>query len=384
MKKRALVPVLLAVGLPTFAAAQDYTDYSSDTTGDRWYVTPEIGAIVPDHKRGVVDDDYLYGIALGRELGPFFNIEINGTATRLNNNRARFGFFPGHVSIYGAALDLQGILFRGNIIAPYGVVGVGLTRDVYASPLGDRTNFSPELGVGAYINLWNAPDGTAGFALRPEIKARWDNAPGNGPSYVPFGRANSFVDYLFTVGFQFSFGGYPVSHRAAETYEAPPPPAPVVQAPPPPPPPAPAAPSVLPQTGSVTLTGVTFAHDRAELTATSHDVLDEMATGLKEHPGLKVEIQGHTDSTGSAAYNQQLSQRRADAVREYLIEQGVSPTQVVAKGYGETMPVDTNSTAAGRAHNRRVVAKVLENPDAVAVKGEGETETHLATPATPQ
>lgn len=398
--KRALLASLLALGIPALAVAGDEADqgyYSSSSSSeyyehgywDRWYVTPYIGAFIPDHKRGLVDDDYLYGFAIGKELGPFLNLELNANATRLNN-RPGFGPFGrvsafgpfgpvggGHIGIYDVALDALGILNRGGVIAPYGVLGVGLIRDVYSSPGGDATHVAPELGIGAYINLWENNDGTQGFSLRPEIKARWDN-PGGGIQYFN----HDFVDYIAELGFQFSFGGTaPERHPA--TYEAPPAPPPVVQAPPPPPAPAPApAPSVLPAHGSVTLTGVTFAHNKATLTTTSHELLDEMARGLRENPGLKIEIQGHTDSTGAAAYNEQLSQRRADAVREYLIEHGVSPSQVVARGYGESEPVASNATAAGRAANRRVVAKVLSNPNDVAIKGEG--ETHLATPAVPR
>lgn len=356
---------------------------------DRWYVTPFIGAIIPDHKRGLVDDDYLYGFAIGKELGPFLNLELNASWSHLNN---RPGFAPfgrvnpfgpfggygggGHLGLFDISLDALGILNRGGFFAPYGVLGVGLIRDVYSSPFGDATHFAPELGIGAYVNLWENNDGTQGFSLRPEIKARWDN-PGGGIQY--FNR--DFVDYVATLGFQFSFGGTPPEHHEETYYRAPPPP--VTQAPPPPPAPAPApAPSVLPAHGQVTLTGVTFAHNSARLTSTSDAVLDEMATGLIANPGLKIEIQGHTDSTGSAAYNQRLSQRRADAVREYLIDHGVNADQVVARGYGESEPIESNSTAAGRAANRRVVAKVLSNPSNVAIKGEG--ATHLATPAVPE
>jgi outer membrane protein OmpA-like peptidoglycan-associated protein len=72
------------------------------------------------------------------------------------------------------------------------------------------------------------------------------------------------------------------------------------------------------------------------------------------HPGLKLEVEGHTDSVGSDEYNMQLSEKRAEAVREYLISQGISDANVTAKGFGKTMPVASNDTAAGRQQNRRV------------------------------
>jgi OOP family OmpA-OmpF porin len=100
-------------------------------------------------------------------------------------------------------------------------------------------------------------------------------------------------------------------------------------------------------------------------------VLDPVASNLKKYPGLEIELQGHTDSVGADPYNVRLSQRRADSVREYLLAQGVSASQVVALGYGETQPISDNATADGRAQNRRVVMKVLRNPGSVDVKGEG-------------
>jgi len=93
-----------------------------------------------------------------------------------------------------------------------------------------------------------------------------------------------------------------------------------------------------------------------------------VAADQVKYPKLRIEVQGHTDSTGSERYNLQLSQRRAEAVREYLIAQGVAPGQVEARGYGEMQPIADNSTAEGRARNRRVVMRVLENPGHVEVE----------------
>ena len=96
--------------------------------------------------------------------------------------------------------------------------------------------------------------------------------------------------------------------------------------------------------------------------------------GLKQHPRLKVEVQGYTDSTGSVAYNMRLSRRRAEAVRGFLIGDGVDPAQMRARGYGPHDPVASNRTAEGRALNRRVVLEVLSNPNSVRVKGQGSTD----------
>jgi OOP family OmpA-OmpF porin len=124
----------------------------------------------------------------------------------------------------------------------------------------------------------------------------------------------------------------------------------------------------------VVLEGVTFETNSAVLTASSRPVLDNVAKGLKEHHRLKVELQGHTDSTGSAVYNMGLSQRRADAVRDYLVSQDVPAEQLTAKGYGKTVPVASNATGQGRAQNRRVVMHVLENPGEVTIHKEGQAQ----------
>ncbi len=108
---------------------------------------------------------------------------------------------------------------------------------------------------------------------------------------------------------------------------------------------------------------VTFAVDSADLNASSLASLDTLATvmvaALEIDPTLRLSIAGHTDSVRSAAYNQTLSEARAASVRDYLISKGVAPDALVAVGYGETQPVATNDTEAGRAANRRVDITIL-------------------------
>jgi OOP family OmpA-OmpF porin len=105
---------------------------------------------------------------------------------------------------------------------------------------------------------------------------------------------------------------------------------------------------------------IRFASGKAELTAGSTPVLKEIADALRANPDLRVEIQGHTDSAGSVALNEGLSQQRADAVRDYLIDQGIAPERMTAKGYGPHRPIADNNTADGRAQNRRVELKPLK------------------------
>lgn len=111
---------------------------------------------------------------------------------------------------------------------------------------------------------------------------------------------------------------------------------------------------------SLILEGVNFVTDSAELTAESRTRLDRVAASLRDWPDVKVEVGGHTDSVADPAYNMDLSQRRAESVRQYLIDKGISPSRLTAKGYGETRPIATNDTAEGRAKNRRVELTKLD------------------------
>lgn len=106
--------------------------------------------------------------------------------------------------------------------------------------------------------------------------------------------------------------------------------------------------------GKLVLEGVNFDHDQATLKADATTILDQAAESLKQWGDIKVEVAGHTDNRGSDAYNMALSQRRADAVRSYLIGKGVAADRLTARGYGEANPVADNVSDAGRHKNRRV------------------------------
>jgi len=89
--------------------------------------------------------------------------------------------------------------------------------------------------------------------------------------------------------------------------------------------------------------------------------LDQLADSLNRYPDTDVVVKGHTDGSGTESYNQTLSEQRADAVRRYLIGKGVSPARISSLGFGESMPLATNSTPEGRQQNRRVEIEVRPN-----------------------
>ena len=106
---------------------------------------------------------------------------------------------------------------------------------------------------------------------------------------------------------------------------------------------------------------ILFGFDRSDLNASAEDNLDKLVNILKEYPDTNIEVQGHTDSKGTEAYNQGLSERRANAVATYLRNRGINSSRITTKGYGETAPVAGNDTEEGRAQNRRVNFLITAN-----------------------
>jgi outer membrane protein OmpA-like peptidoglycan-associated protein len=124
--------------------------------------------------------------------------------------------------------------------------------------------------------------------------------------------------------------------------------------------PGPASTGGCPQTQQITragliLKGVYFQAGKAVIPPATYSALDSVVTSLKEWPEVNIEIQGHTDITGSVETNRRLSQQRAEAVRQYLIDRGIDGSRLTAVGYGSDVPVADNKTAAGRAKNRRAI-----------------------------
>jgi outer membrane protein OmpA-like peptidoglycan-associated protein len=106
--------------------------------------------------------------------------------------------------------------------------------------------------------------------------------------------------------------------------------------------------------GQQILQGLDFERGKADIRFESYYILDRLAKSLREYPEIEIEIRGYTDSMGKTNTNIQLSQRRAEAVRRYLLNQGIDPSRIRAMGFGPSNPIGDNRTAAGRALNRRM------------------------------
>ena len=349
---------------------------AADETG-KWYVTPQGGYLWSDSDRHV-DDDYYYGLGIGKHLSPEWSLELNAIDGDYDTDLG-----GGELGITAYSLDALRVFRRASRVSPFLSIGVGYIRD-NIDPGPTEESWLGQAGAGLLIDVAQNAAETFVFQLRPEVKARWD--------FINVGNIDHFVDYSAGLGFQFAFG----SPRHMPAPKPAPAPAAAPEPPPPPPPPPPqdsdhdgvldpqdqcpdtprgvAVDAVgCPRKDAVTLKGVGFEYNSATLIGDSRPVLDEVAADLKKHPRLKVELQGHTDSKGSDQYNLKLSQRRADAVRDYLLNQGILSNQLSAKGYGEARPKASNDNDAGRAENRRVDMQVLENPGDVEVKTEEAT-----------
>ena len=246
-------------------------------------------------------------------------------------------------SQYGISLDLRRhFLSEGRGWNPYVLAGLGYQRseeefDAFPSPNSpgrrEDGNFAAKVGVGLQTTL----EKRVGVRAELAYRADFDDTSVAAPNESWFG------DVLASVGVVIPLGPAPVAAVA------PPPPAP---APTPAPPPAPAP-------ITIDLNGVNFDFDKSTLRPDALAILGEATEILKRYPDLRVEVAGHTDSVGTAAYNQGLSERRAKAVYDYLTSNGIDSSRLAGPvGYGLTRPIDTNETKEGRARNRRTELNV--------------------------
>lgn len=226
----------------------------------------------------------------------------------------------------------------------------GLAGPKFALPIGNAELYAIGQG-GIFTGL--APhasitDTSAGFSAGGGI-----NAPiMKNVSLGLFGRFNRLYQRVHGDGdVKYITAGLGLQYSFKPEEAPPPPPAPVAK-------PAPPAP---PAKRKLVLRGVNFDFDKSNIRADARPVLDEAVRVLKEEGGIAVIAEGHTDSKGTDTYNQALSVRRANAVREYLVKGGVAASRIKVEGLGESRPVASNETADGRAQNRRVELRVVND-----------------------
>jgi OOP family OmpA-OmpF porin len=359
MKRNTLFAlVALALGGTSVAQAQDFGS---------WYVAPRIGVAVPDSDRDTKSGAF-FGIGVGVWYNPNFSIDFEYGID--NHDYKSSSVRDGH-QWESVQLDVAGRWYFGEMGSgwrPYFMAGIGALRHkAYSGETLHSFGFARSGGwdpmVTAGVGVQYAMSDK--LAFRGEIAARYDHDNNSYNSVVSdaFGitppRRSGFTDGLVTIGLTYSFGGHAavVEEKRTETVATTPPPAPVREAP-------------APTKVTIDLRGVEFKFDHPRVgeklepslkapTAESIAILDQAIDTLKRNPEVRVEVDGHTDSKGTDAYNQKLSERRAKGVYDYLIAHGIDASRLDGpKGFGESQPIDTNDTAEGRQRNRRTELKV--------------------------
>jgi OOP family OmpA-OmpF porin len=354
--------LLLAVAAASLAAGAA-THAASSASG--WYLSPEALGVAPDN---VFDSKTGAGwrVAAGKALSERWDAELAYSQTQHNPNASSKS---GKLTLNDAELNFKRIIDRDQRVSPFIEMGVGLVSSKFPTT-GKYTAVGGKFGAGALVTLGNV----ASSPLRLVADA--------GLRFDPVRARATAVDPYVGLGLRYTFG------RAAAPAPVVAPPAPPAATPPPPPPPPPAAaprptPPPVADTDSdrdgvvdrldrcpdtplgdkVDSNGcsltmnlhINFDHNSAVIKPAAAQELDRFVAFLKDVPSAKGELQGHTDSTGTAAYNLKLSQRRADAALKYVTSRGIAASRVTIKGYGQTKPIADNKTAQGREQNRRVV-----------------------------
>ncbi|WAC64792.1 OmpA family protein [Pseudoxanthomonas sp. SL93] len=356
MNKKLLCAALLGgLSLANQAMAQEFDD--------RWYLTGSAGFNMQDNDRTTRNAPFV-GLGLGKFISPNWSLdgELNYQNPKFDDNQDL------NWSQYGISLDLRRhFISEGRGWNPYILAGLGYQRaeeeyDAFPNPdsPGSREdgNLAAKVGVGIQTTLEKRVGVRAEIAYRADFDDQSFAAPDE----------SWFGDVLASVGVVIPLGPAPTAAVA------------------PPPPVAPTCadgdddgdgvnncddkcpgsqagqtigPDGCPVPVSIDLKGVNFDFDKATLRPDAVTILSEATEILKRYPDLKVEVAGHTDSVGTDAYNQGLSERRAKTVYDYLTSNGVDASRLVGPvGYGESRPLDTNDTAEGRARNRRTELNV--------------------------
>ncbi len=340
------------------------TASAEDMFRGAWYAVPGVSYMNTDSD---LDADNGAGgfISIGKELSPSWDLQ-----GRLGYNRA-----DEDTNIAGAGgkykqttLGLDALyMFSRDKFRPFLLAGIGAARnnvDYSNIPtLQDKskTSWLAGLGLGAQY-LFNDT-----FGLQADLRHQWSKSEANAPG-TSFDADETIGNTLFNLGGIFRFGA-----PAPVVAEAAPEPAPIAAAPEPEPAPAPEPVKCTPQMDTITVGAEKlFGFDKANIKDEGKEALNEAAAKIKANPELKaVIVTGHTDRIGSDAYNQKLSERRANQVKDYLAAQGVDPSIIEAVGKGESEPV---VQCTGNKATKKLISCLQPNRR-VTIQAEGQKET---------
>jgi outer membrane protein OmpA-like peptidoglycan-associated protein len=356
--KRVILSGLIATACLGAGSALATDAY--DDTG-AWYLAPLAQYDFLDKSR-IANDHAGFQVGLGYDFAPHLAAEL-----AVSNGSFNIPSLGTHERLTAIGIDgLYKFLPVTAMWRPFVLVGTGSITDDIGPQNPHALGWMAEAGGGVLMAL-GSQAGSTRFQLRGEVKYRREFV--QNVAFIP----NNPGDIVAGVGFQWMFGAQtPPPPPVAR--ELPPPPA---AEPPPPPPPAPEpchAPAgfqvdadcrIIEQT--LVVRAVDFEFNSLRLTEPARETLDEVAAALHKQPEMQVEIQGYTDSIGTDAYNLTLSQKRAQAVKAYLVDKGLSDSSLTAKGYGKADPIASNASKEGRAQNRRVAFAVTNAPSHVKV-----------------
>jgi len=382
MKRKGLYFLIaLALGGVGAVHAQDTTAAPADASSSaatssydgRWYIAPTVGAYFNDHKRDTNSRQIYYGLGFGRFFTPNMSIDafVDRTKRKMDNGPANGG---GHSQNSWASTNIGATarFYAGdwNAWRPYGLVG--LMGSHHQNMFDSGWAPAAEVGGGVSKTVSDNSD----IRLEAGYRYDWDNNT-----------------YSSKSGYGDWFLGFSVVSRFGASAAAP---APAVA-----PAPAPAdcstmdsdhdgvndcddkcpntaagtivGPDGCPQKVVIDLRGVNFKFDRPKVgetdiskslavpTADSISVLNQAVDTLQRYPQVHVTVAGYTDSKGTDAYNQKLSERRAKIVYDYLTSHGIDASRLEGPiGHGASGPIGDNATDAGRAQNRRTELQVQQ------------------------
>ena len=362
MKKALLIAGL--VGLTSVSSAAEYDE--------RWMISPMLNFHAVDSAKGL-ESDFGWGFGLGKFVSDKWSIEGEFDTVNFDTDAGN-----GVIEQYAAGIMARYHFGEKGSIRPFLGFGGGYIDHDGAKALSgvnsDDVMFNISAGIRKKIN--------DRLGIMTEVKYRIDNDD-------IVGSQSSYDDYVFTMAMNVAFGASANSTQAAEIVT----PAPVdsdgdgvsdqddrcpntpagaqvdmygceldsdndgvVNSKDKCPDSKPGA--VVDADGCevevvIELQGVHFDFDKSSLRTESYAILDAAVSTLSTHGKIAVEVAGHTDSKGTEAYNQKLSEKRAQVVKAYLVSKGISADRLTSRGYGESSPMADNATEEGRAKNRR-------------------------------
>jgi OOP family OmpA-OmpF porin len=336
-------PLMASIAVGLFAVA------GATQAADGWYVAPSVGYYNSDEDRLTEEGSVFGALGIGKYFGNNAALEFSVDRTTRSNDEPANGDFAN----LGVGLTYRQFFGEGAF-KPYLLVGGGANRHA-------RNGSDPGWDFMAQAGGGLAYDFNERVRGRAEAFYRYDMDDESIPG------ADNFGDWVVALGVQIRLG------QIEE---------PVVEEVPPTPPPAEPhcseldgdgdgvnncddqCPNTAPGTVvgpdgcdlkvAIDLRGVEFDFDKSTLRPESQQTLNEATEVLKQYPDVRVEVAGHTDSIGTEAYNQGLSDRRAKAVFDYLVANGIDSGRLNSRGYGELSPIADNATREGRQRNRRV------------------------------